>query len=124
LATRPLRLTTSNFIFQLNTCFHSPYVTSSLMKGWVCSLQILLALASAVILRSDSGGHVTTFYCLKFETPPTWRARSPYLYLLRTGWPSYITVPEPILTAYFINPSHQSVRLQVYPFVVARQGLC
>jgi hypothetical protein len=23
---------------------------------------------------------MTTFYCLRFETPPTWRARSPYLY--------------------------------------------
>jgi hypothetical protein len=26
-------------------------------------------------------GLTTTFYCLRFETPPTWRARSPYLYL-------------------------------------------
>jgi hypothetical protein len=37
-------------------CFHSPYVASSLTRGWVCSLQLLLALASAVILRSDSRG--------------------------------------------------------------------
>jgi hypothetical protein len=37
--------------FQLNTCFHSPYVTSTLTRGWVCSLQFLLALASPVILR-------------------------------------------------------------------------
>jgi hypothetical protein len=27
----------------------------------------------------------------------------------------YITKPESILTAYFINPSHQSVYLYVYP---------
>jgi hypothetical protein len=26
-------------------------------------------------------------YCLKFETPPTWRARSPYLYPPSTGFP-------------------------------------
>jgi hypothetical protein len=45
LATSPLRLTNSNF-FQLNTCGHCPYVTSSLMRGWVCRLQMLLALAS------------------------------------------------------------------------------
>jgi hypothetical protein len=32
---------------------------------------------------------VTIFYCLRFETPPTWRARSPYLYPPGTGWPSY-----------------------------------
>jgi hypothetical protein len=56
LATSPLRLTTRNLFFQLHTCFHSPYVTSSLTRGWICSLQLLLALASAVILRSDSRG--------------------------------------------------------------------
>jgi hypothetical protein len=34
LATSPLmRVTTSNFIFQLNTCGYSPYVTSSLTRG-------------------------------------------------------------------------------------------
>jgi hypothetical protein len=32
---------------------------------------------------------MTVFYCLRFKTPPTWRARSLYLYLPRTGWPSY-----------------------------------
>jgi hypothetical protein len=32
---------------------------------------------------------MTIFYCLRFETPPTWRARSPYLYPPVTGWPSY-----------------------------------
>jgi hypothetical protein len=28
---------------------------------------------------------MTTFYCFSFETPQTWRARSPYLYPLETG---------------------------------------
>jgi hypothetical protein len=52
-----VKLTTSNFFFfQLNTCFRSPYVTSSLTREWVCSLQLLLALASEVILSSDSLG--------------------------------------------------------------------
>jgi hypothetical protein len=55
LASGPLRLTTSIF-FQLNTCSHSPYVTSSLMRGWVCCLQLLLVLANAVILGSESRG--------------------------------------------------------------------
>jgi hypothetical protein len=32
-ALSPLRLTTSNFIFQLNTWWYSPYVTSSLTRG-------------------------------------------------------------------------------------------
>jgi hypothetical protein len=52
LVTSPLRFTTSNFIFQLNNCGCSPYVTSSLSRGWVCRLQLLLLVASAVILRS------------------------------------------------------------------------
>jgi hypothetical protein len=42
--------------FQLNTCGHSPYVTSSLTRGWVCRLQLLLVLASAFILGFKSRG--------------------------------------------------------------------
>jgi hypothetical protein len=45
-----------SFIFQLNICGYSPYVTSSLTRGWVCRLQLLLVLASVVILRSESHG--------------------------------------------------------------------
>jgi hypothetical protein len=37
----------------------------------------------------SSTGLITMFYCLRFETPPNWRARFPYLYALGTGWPSY-----------------------------------
>jgi hypothetical protein len=51
-----LRLTTSNFIFQLNTCGYSPYVTSSLTRVWFCRLELLLVLANAVILRFESRG--------------------------------------------------------------------
>jgi hypothetical protein len=54
LATNPLRPTTSSFIFQMNTWGYSPYLTSSLTRGWICSLQLLLALASPVILGSES----------------------------------------------------------------------
>jgi hypothetical protein len=39
------------------------------MKGWVCRLQLLLSLASAVILRSESRGFMIIVYCLKFEAP-------------------------------------------------------
>jgi hypothetical protein len=77
----PLRLTTCNF-FQLNTCGHSPYVTSSLTRGWVCRLQLLLVLASAVILRSDSRGSHDHILLSQIRD-------SPYLYLPGTGWPSY-----------------------------------
>jgi hypothetical protein len=50
------RLTTSNFIFQLNTCCYSSYVTSSLRIGCVSRLQLLLVLANTVILMSESFG--------------------------------------------------------------------
>jgi hypothetical protein len=52
----PLRLAALIF-FQLNSCGHTPYVTSSLTRGWVCRLQLLLVLASAVIPRSESRGN-------------------------------------------------------------------
>jgi hypothetical protein len=55
LAPSPLRLKTSIF-FQLYICDHSPYVKYSLTRGWVCLLQLLLVIASAVILRSESLG--------------------------------------------------------------------
>jgi hypothetical protein len=35
-------------------------------------------------------GLMTIFYTLNFETPPTCRARSLYLYPPGTGWPGYI----------------------------------
>jgi hypothetical protein len=56
LETSPLRLKTCNSIFQLNTCGYSPYVTSPLTRGWVSRLQLLLVLASAIILKSESRG--------------------------------------------------------------------
>jgi hypothetical protein len=56
LATSPLRPMSIIFIFQLNTCGCSPYVTSSLMREWVCCSQLLLGLASAVILKSKPRG--------------------------------------------------------------------
>jgi hypothetical protein len=71
LATSPLRLTASNYIFQLNTCGYSPYVTSSLI-GWVYRLQLLLVLASTVILRSESRGtydHILLFSDSRLPQP-------------------------------------------------------
>jgi hypothetical protein len=32
---------------------------------------------------------MTIFYCLRFETPPTEMARSPYLHSPGRGWPGY-----------------------------------
>jgi hypothetical protein len=43
-------------------------------------------------LGSSPTGLTTIFYCLRFETPTTWRARSPYLYSSGTRWSSYTPV--------------------------------
>jgi hypothetical protein len=75
LAISPLRLTTSIFFFQLNTCHHSPHVTSSLMRGWVCRLQLLLAFANAVILRSESRGTHDHILISHIRDSPTWGTR-------------------------------------------------
>jgi hypothetical protein len=56
LATSPLKLKTIIFIFQLNTCGYSPHVTCSLTRGWISRLQLLLGVASAVILGSEYRG--------------------------------------------------------------------
>jgi hypothetical protein len=48
-APNPLRLTVSNF-FYLNPSGHSAYVTSSLTRGRVCRLQLLLTLVSSANL--------------------------------------------------------------------------
>jgi hypothetical protein len=56
LGDKPLDTHDQYFIFQLNTCGYCPYVTSSVTRGWVCRLQLLLVLTSAVILKLESRG--------------------------------------------------------------------
>jgi hypothetical protein len=58
-----------------------PRPNSSLTRGWVCRLQLLLGLASTVIFRSQSRGTHDHSYCLRFETSATWRPRSPSIYI-------------------------------------------
>jgi hypothetical protein len=61
-----------------------------LWRGRVCRLQFLLALTSVVILGSESlGAHDHILVSQIRDSPPTWRTRSPCLYPLGTGWPSY-----------------------------------
>jgi hypothetical protein len=74
------------FFFQLNTSCYSPYVTSSLTRGWICLLQLLLAFASAVILRSDSRGSHDHILLSPIPDSRTYTARTPYLYRPGTGW--------------------------------------
>jgi hypothetical protein len=88
LAPNPLRLTARVF-FRLNTCGHSPYVTSSLMRGWGCRLPLLLARASAFTLRSESRRTHDRILLFQIRESPNLESRSPYLYPPGTEWPSY-----------------------------------
>jgi hypothetical protein len=40
-------------------------------------------------LSSPSPAELGPYFTVSFETPPTWSARSPYLYPPGTRWPSY-----------------------------------
>jgi hypothetical protein len=75
-----MRLTTSICIFQLNTCGYSSYVTSSLTRGRVCRLQLLLGLASAVILRSEPRGTLGHILLSQIRVSPNLEA-SPRIYI-------------------------------------------
>jgi hypothetical protein len=50
---------------------------------------LLLVSPAQSFSGQSPAGLMTIFYCLRFETPPTWRARSPYLYPPGIWWPSY-----------------------------------
>jgi hypothetical protein len=84
----PLRPTTSTF-FQLNTCDYSPYVTSSMTRGWVCHLQLLLVLASAVILGSESRGTRDHILLSQIRHSPNLEGQVPVLISPRNRVPNY-----------------------------------
>jgi hypothetical protein len=44
------------------------------MRGWVCRLQLLLAFANAIILRSEPRGNPDHILLSHIRDPPTWRA--------------------------------------------------
>jgi hypothetical protein len=74
LGAKLLRTHGQNF-FQSNTCGRSPYVTSSLTRGWVCRLKLLLAFASAFILSSESLRTHDHILLSQIRDAPTWRER-------------------------------------------------
>jgi hypothetical protein len=88
LATGPLKLTTSIF-FQVNTCCHSPYVTSSLTRGWVSRLQLQLAVASAVNLRSESRGTHNHIILSQIGDCPNLEGQVPVFISPGRGWSDY-----------------------------------
>jgi hypothetical protein len=69
----------------MNTRGYSPYVTSSLKRGWVCRLQLLLGLASAVILRSESRGTHDHILLSQIRDSPSLEGQVPVFISPRNG---------------------------------------
>jgi hypothetical protein len=68
-----------SFFFQLNIWGHTPYVTSSLTRGWVCHLQLMLLLSSAVIFRSESRGTHDHILLSQIRVSPNLEGQVPVL---------------------------------------------
>jgi hypothetical protein len=111
LAGSPLRLTTSNFIFQRNTSGYSPYVTSSLMRGWVCLLQLFLALVSAVMLGSEFRGTHYNNLLPPIRDSPNPEGQVPYLYPQEAGGP---VIPKTLGSLFVASYDPQGLRWR-YP---------
>jgi hypothetical protein len=67
-------------------------VTGLLMWGWVCYLQLLMALLVQSFLGPSTMRHINIFYCLRLETPWTCRVKSVFLSPRKKGGP--VTPPR------------------------------
>jgi hypothetical protein len=94
LATSPLRLTTRKFVFQLNTCGYSFHVTSSRHRGWVSRLQLLLVLASAVILRFDFRRTHDHILLSQIRDSPNLKGQVPVFVSPKNWFTTAIEIPE------------------------------
>jgi hypothetical protein len=65
-------------VIQLWVCWRG---APSLTRRRVCRLKLLPVSPAQSYSGRSPVGLMTIFHCLRFETPPTWRARSPYLYI-------------------------------------------
>jgi hypothetical protein len=79
----PWRSRPEIFFPQLNTWGCSPYVTSSLTRGWLCRLQLLLAFASIVILGSESRGTHDNILLSQIRDSPQPEGPGPCIYILQ-----------------------------------------
>jgi hypothetical protein len=89
----PLRITNSNYIFQLNTRSYCPYVTSSLMRGLICCLQLLLVLANAAILRSEFLGAHDQILLSRIRDSPNLEGQVPPFISFRKRVPGFAPKP-------------------------------
>jgi hypothetical protein len=63
----------------------------------ICEFVIYCTIVSGLCQSNHSWVEIfqnsRPYFTVSFQTLPTWRARSPYLYSLGTGWPSYTPGP-------------------------------
>jgi hypothetical protein len=68
---------------------YRPYITSSLTRDGSVIYNCCWPSPAQSFWDMSLSGFMITFCCFRFETPPTWRARSPYLYPPGTMSPNY-----------------------------------
>jgi hypothetical protein len=125
-----LRLTTSN-VFATEPFQSYSFLTSSLTRRLVCYLQLLLVLASAVILRSQYRETYDHISLSQIRDCPNLEGQVPYLYPTGTGLPGYTPrhwVPfcrllrlAGLRWRYSSRPSHGPLTKQVKVKVTLRQ---
>jgi hypothetical protein len=92
-------------------CYYCQTALSDERTG--LSFTIAVGLCQGNNSQPSPMGLMTTFYCLRLESPPTWRARSPYLYPPGTGWPSYTPIHW-VLNSNKSSKFEVTLRLAVY----------
>jgi hypothetical protein len=118
-----LRCTTWAFpleVFSSNLCtnFSSPAIYANNTKDEVLYCVIFSPLS---LFWKNESRLMRSPCCLCVCESRTINLRMPQPIFIKLGM--YIMAPEPISTVCFINPSHQSVCLYVYPPFVAKQRL-
>jgi hypothetical protein len=79
---------TTRFLLLSDSCRFVD-VKRSLWRGDGSTLQLHWSSPAKPFFRPSPAGLVTILYCLRLETPQTWRARYPHLYPPGTGSPGY-----------------------------------
>jgi hypothetical protein len=119
LGVKPLETQGNYFLFQLNTCCFNPYVTTSLTRGWICRLQLLMALASAFIRESESQGAHDHIFLYHTRDSPNLEGQFPVFISPGTGWPGY----SPRHWVPFLSPpTTRSATVQIFASVSTRGG--
>jgi hypothetical protein len=100
----------------LNTWGHSPYITSSLTREWVCYLQFLLAFVRKFSPRSESRDSRPYFTAsdsrLPFVSPPTTRRATVEVFEPASTWDSTsVTTPNESESESYVTTDGQSARL-------------